>query len=229
MPYDAISFDAAGTLIKVDWQPERIALQAAQIAEIQIPDPQVAAETYLRLLHSRWKHFQQLNLHRSEQICSDFWRELGHDWLTKLQIETTKLEDLYQAADNLLFGPESTVFTLYPDSLPTLQAIAERKLHLLMLSNWDVSLHRVCRILDLTPFFDHIIASLEEGVEKPDPGLFQIAQSKLPGPNVLHIGDSRDADYNGALAFGWHALLLDRDHPAQGRQIQTLSQVLDHL
>lgn len=229
MKYEAISFDAAGTLIEVNWHPERIAVQAALQVGIPIPDPQVAAETYLRLLHSRWTHFQQLNLTRNPEITDAFWRELGADWLTRLALPHDRLDDLYQAADDIIFGPQSPVFTLYPDTLLALQSLAETKLPLIILSNWDVSLHRTCAMLNLSPFFTKIIASLEEGIEKPDPALFQIAQNHLQTNKVLHIGDDPLADIKGARDFGWHALLIDRHEEPAPRRINSLTEIINHL
>lgn len=229
MKYEAISFDAAGTLIEVNWHPEKIAAQAALHVGIPIPDPQVAAETYLRLLQSRWTHFQQLNLTRNPEITDAFWRELGADWLTRLALPHDRLDDLYQAADDIIFGPQSAVFTLYPDTLPALQSLAETNLPLIILSNWDVSLHRTCAMLNLSTFFTKIIASLEEGIEKPDPALFQIAQNHLQTNKVLHVGDDPLADIKGARDFGWHALLIDRDEEPAPQRINSLTEIISHL
>uniref|UniRef100_A0A1S4C2V8 Ribulose bisphosphate carboxylase large chain n=1 Tax=Nicotiana tabacum TaxID=4097 RepID=A0A1S4C2V8_TOBAC len=52
-----------------------------------------------------------------------------------------------------------------------------------------------------------------EGVEKPDPRLFEIALKRarnVAPEEVLHIGDSMRKDYLPARSVGMHALLLDR-------------------
>lgn len=229
MNYEAISFDAAGTLIDVNWRPELIAVQAAQLAGISIEDPQVAAETYGRLLQSRWGHFQELNLQRSREICDEFWRQLGEDWLTRLNLPTEHLPELVEAADTLIFGSESAVFRLFDDTLSTLDTLRETSLPLIILSNWDVSLHRTCEMLKISVYFTKIIASLEEGVEKPEPALFQVAQDHLKTNKVLHIGDDPMADVHGARKFGWDALLLDRNTPSSSGQIQSLGEVINFL
>ncbi len=52
-----------------------------------------------------------------------------------------------------------------------------------------------------------------EGVEKPDPRIYEIALERAgniaPG-ETLHIGDSMRKDYVPAKSIGMHALLLDR-------------------
>lgn len=65
------------------------------------------------------------------------------------------------------------------------------------------------------------VCSQDVGVEKPGAGIFQKAfeqaQFWVPGikkEEILHIGDSLEADFCGARAFGFQALLLDRsDNP----------------
>ena len=52
-----------------------------------------------------------------------------------------------------------------------------------------------------------------EGVEKPNPRIYEIALERagnLPPEQVLHIGDSMRKDYVPAKSVGMHALLLDR-------------------
>lgn len=229
MKYGAVSFDAAGTLIDVAWDPAAIAVESALLAGLDLPDRQGAGETYGRLLHSRWSTFQELNRQRSPEICDAFWRELGADWLRRIGQPAEAIGKVSAIADRLIFGPESKVFRLFPDTLGCLEDIKSRGVPMILLSNWDVSLHRVCEMLGLTAFFDHVIASLEEGVEKPDLGLFQIAQDRVRTSPVLHIGDDPLADVHGARSFGWDALLLDRGNPSAPGQIQSLGEVAGHL
>jgi HAD superfamily hydrolase (TIGR01549 family) len=229
MKYEAISFDAAGTLIDVKWNPVETVLVAANRAGIQIEDIQVAGETYGRMLQTRWAHFQALNLQRSREVCDDFWKQLGSDWMTRLNLPQEQLPALVNAADDYIFGANSTVFSLFPDTLEILEKIKSKKIPIILLSNWDVSLHRTCDFLQITPYFQKIIASLEEGVEKPDPRLFQVAKDFLQTSNVLHIGDDPLADVHGARSFGWDALLLDRESTPTTGRISSLSQILDYL
>lgn len=52
-----------------------------------------------------------------------------------------------------------------------------------------------------------------EGVEKPDPRIYEIALERagnMAPEEVLHIGDSMRKDYVPATSIGMHALLLDR-------------------
>lgn len=52
-----------------------------------------------------------------------------------------------------------------------------------------------------------------EGVEKPDPRIYEIALERagnIAPEEALHIGDSMRKDYLPAKSVGMHALLLDR-------------------
>lgn len=52
-----------------------------------------------------------------------------------------------------------------------------------------------------------------EGVEKPNPRIYEIALQRagnVAPQEVLHIGDSMRKDYVPAKSVGMHALLLDR-------------------
>ena len=78
-----------------------------------------------------------------------------------------------------------------------------------IVSNWDNSLHRTLRMFGLTEYFEHVVASLEEGVEKPEARIFQIALERAgvePG-DALHVGDNPIDDWQGAKNVGMRALL----------------------
>jgi len=52
-----------------------------------------------------------------------------------------------------------------------------------------------------------------EGVEKPNPKIYEIALERagnIAAEQTLHIGDSKRKDYEPAKSIGMHALLLDR-------------------
>lgn len=52
-----------------------------------------------------------------------------------------------------------------------------------------------------------------EGIEKPDPRIYELALERagnIAPEETLHIGDSMRKDYLPAKSVGMHALLLDR-------------------
>ena len=60
-----------------------------------------------------------------------------------------------------------------------------------------------------------VVYSAEVGVEKPHPALFEelLEELRLPAAAVVHVGDSRRDDVEGAVAVGMRALWLTRGSP----------------
>ena len=95
-------------------------------------------------------------------------------------------------------------FHAYPEVPSTLRELRRRGLRLVVVSNWDVSLHERLAELELAPLLDGAVASAEFGAAKPDPAIFAHALG-LAGcvPELAwHAGDSLEADVAGARAAG---------------------------
>jgi len=206
-----VSFDAAHTLIDVNWHPGGFAVLNAQEAGLDL-DPVPAAELYDRLLRSRWLHFRELNLTRDEALTDDFWNELTSDWLGQLGLSDIDAVALSERGRQRMYGPDSPCFRLYDDTLAGLDAVAALGLPMVVLSNWDISLHRTVRSLGIEGRFLKVFASLEHGVEKPETELFRVVEQATgyAPEEILHVGDHPLDDLQGALGAGWHAALLDR-------------------
>lgn len=186
-----------------------------------------AGDRYSTLLRAQWADFQTANLSRDPAITDAWWRELTLRWMNEVEIPESQLEGLIAVANELLFGPESEVFKLYDDTQPALAELVERGYVLAVVSNWDVSLHRVLRMFDLEKYFKVRIASLEHGVEKPDPEIFHIALRQLGASpsETIHIGDNPLDDFEGAMRAGLRSVLLDRRSAAPSENC--ISSLLD--
>jgi FMN phosphatase YigB (HAD superfamily) len=66
--------------------------------------------------------------------------------------------------------------------------------------------------LEVGHLFDAAVISGVEGVEKPDPRIYEIAieRVKVPPEGAVHVGDSVVLDVKPALSVGMKAILLDR-------------------
>ena len=224
---EVVTFDCAQTLLNVDWQPAVLAVKAARRAGLEF-EMAPAAEIYERKLRTRWPDYKELNKTRDEKVLARFWRELTDDWLTEALLDAGKTDDVVEHANDLLFGEGSEVFQLYDDVVPCLETLRENGFTLAVVSNWDNSLHRTLRMFGLTDYFEQVVASLEEGVEKPDPRLFQIALDRLgvEAANALHVGDSPLDDWQGATDAGMRALVIDRGNPTPSEaRITSLAQL----
>jgi putative hydrolase of the HAD superfamily len=103
-------------------------------------------------------------------------------------------------------------FRAYPDVAPALRALRARGKRLVVLSNWDASLHERLEETGLAPLVDGAVASAVLGAAKPDPAAFAAALA-LAGSepaHAVHVGDTPDADVEGALGDGLRAVLVVR-------------------
>ena len=104
-------------------------------------------------------------------------------------------------------------FRAYPDAAPALRMLRGRGLSLVVVSNWDHSLHERLEETGLAPLIDGAVASAELGHAKPDRAIFEHALELAgadPG-SALHAGDAPEEDVGGALAAGLRAVLVARD------------------
>jgi putative hydrolase of the HAD superfamily len=97
-----------------------------------------------------------------------------------------------------------------PDALRELRGLG---LRLVVVSNWDVSLHERLAETGLAPLLDGALASAEAGVAKPDPAIFEraLALAGVAAAEAVHVGDSPVEDGEGARAAGIRAVLIGRD------------------
>jgi len=223
----AVTFDCAQTLVDVDWRPAVLAVECASELGFDVDEAEHAA-CYDRLLRSRWSEFRDLNLTRDATLTDAFWERLTTDWCEACAFPEGSTEQVLSVAREKLFGPDSTVFRLYEDTVPCLEALRAAGVVLAVVSNWDISLHRVLQSFGLTGYFRTVVASMEEGVEKPDARLFELALSRIgvsPG-DALHVGDNPVDDFQGARGAGMRALIVDRSsQDSSGAYVRTLADV----
>ncbi|MBI2219881.1 MAG: HAD-IA family hydrolase [Acidobacteria bacterium] len=98
-----------------------------------------------------------------------------------------------------------------PGARDALALLREQGLTLIVTSNANGRLHALFDRLDLSRFFDVIVDSYLERVEKPDPRLFRIAAERAGArpEETLHVGDLYHVDVAGARAAGMYPLLVD--------------------
>lgn len=224
-----VTFDCAETLVAVRWTIDGFALDCAEHIGLRLPPE--AGNLYRSLYVARRPEFARVNLTRDEAQGKAFWMKLTEDWLRALGLPETHAEPLQAAADTLAYGPDSILFRPFDDVAPCLDALESMGIRTAVISNWDYSLHRVLRGFGLDRRFDLVVASLEEGVEKPDPRLFHLALDRLgvAPDEALHVGDNPEDDLDGAQAAGMRALLIERTGSPPPGALRTLTELPEAL
>jgi len=117
---------------------------------------------------------------------------------------------------------------------PSLSRLRGSGVRLAAVSNSNGTLRRLFDRLGFTPFFEVILDSQVEGIEKPDPRVFHLALEKLGAPagDALHAGDFYHVDVVGARAAGIRPVLVDEAglYPdADCPRVSSLAQLATHL
>jgi putative hydrolase of the HAD superfamily len=198
-PIRAALLDALGTLMTFAPPAPLLRVELRERLGLEIPDD--AAEAAIRAEIA----YYRAHLHEGRDATSlaDLRRRSAEAMRPALGTDA----DLTPA---LL---ASLRFHAYPDVEPALRALRELGLRLVVVSNWDVSLHERLEETGLAPLVDGAVASAELGHAKPEGAIFARAL-ELAGaaPDAaLHAGDSPREDVEGALAAGMRAVLVARD------------------
>ena len=164
------------------------------------------------------------NMQRIVNSYRDFLSELGvEDYLDQMTWELLQSEHSLFAA---------SAATLYDDTVPTLQHLRDAGFKLAIVSNWDTPLDPLTERLGIADYFDAITASHDERVKsaKPDPHIFNYTLAKVgvSAEEVVHVGDTYEADIVGARNAGIRPILIDRDgtQPEKWKEtIQNLSEL----
>lgn len=155
---------------------------------------------------------------------SDLWSQYGQG---KIDKDTLVVERFYRPL--MEFGIDDRGLALemndaFLANLPLKKALVnyaiefldfcvERKLTLTLITNGftDVQ-YKKLKSAEIEHYFDHIILSEKVGYLKPNPEIFEYAMDVNEISNkkdVLMIGDSFEADIQGAINFGIDSVLLN--------------------
>lgn len=103
-------------------------------------------------------------------------------------------------------------YRLFSDALPALQDLEKRGLRLGLISNFEDWLEGMLIEMEVAPFFEVLVVSGVEGIEKPDPAIFTAALERVgvAANESAYVGDHPRVDVEGAEAVGMKGILLDR-------------------
>ena len=105
----------------------------------------------------------------------------------------------------------NNLWEIVPPEVPAALESLKGRYRLSVISNANGTVREKLRRVGLLGYFDMVIDSAEEGVEKPDPRIFHAAVQRT-GARIeqsLYIGDMYHIDVTGARAAGMDVVLLD--------------------
>jgi FMN phosphatase YigB (HAD superfamily) len=125
------------------------------------------------------------------------------------------------------------VFKSFPDSVPALKLVNEKKMITGLISNVGQEIDSYCRELGFEPYLDYKVTSFEVGFDKPRPEIFQLALDRagVRADESIFIGDVYEQDIVGARGVGMKPILISRNGLTSYDciVISDLSSVLDHI
>jgi putative hydrolase of the HAD superfamily len=200
---ESLFFDAAGTLIE---PAEPVAMTYARLLS-----PHLGPLDPVRIGASFGLAFQNAGIPNYPDFPDGdtaeraWWREV---------VELSIGSEVSDEAFHELFDhyARAEAWRVFPEVRQILAESAALGLKCVVVSNFDLRLHRILEALELSSFFEQIITSADAAARKPSPLIFKAALEalNLSSDKVLHVGDSESADMKGAKAAGIEAFLLKR-------------------
>ncbi|HEY6546339.1 MAG TPA: HAD family hydrolase [Vicinamibacteria bacterium] len=203
MALETLFLDAGGVLVVPNWQRVAEALQrhgvSAEAGGLAAAEP-----------HAK----RELDTPEGVRGSSDDrrgWRYfhlvLAHAGISRSEATDDALAELreYHQAHNLWE-------TVPEEVVEALASFRRLGLKLVVVSNANGTVRAKLERLGLAAHFDQILDSHEEGVEKPDPRLFEraLVRSGATRDTTVHAGDLYEVDVVGARAAGLRVVLVDR-------------------
>jgi putative hydrolase of the HAD superfamily len=219
--YRAVIFDFFGTLTR----SVRRGPQHAAIARTLGCDPEIVRSTLDRTFHSRAR-----GTFGSAEATLRWVTEQagGRPGRAELRAAVPARVDALRA-DTQLRG----------DAVSALRAIKRRGLSTGLISDCTHELPAFLPGLPVAPLLDAQVFSVEVGVCKPDPAIYEAACSRLgvSAPDCVYVGDGGSRELSGAAAVGMTAvrlaapdladhLVFDSDMEFTGPSVASLTDLL---
>jgi HAD superfamily hydrolase (TIGR01509 family) len=220
--YEAVLFDALGTLVRLEPPWPLLAGVLASRYGIEVSEPQAreairAEMTYYLEHHTEGRDPVTLAALRAR--CTSTLAEALPQVAGRLTQE--------ELTDVLL---ESLRFVPFPDAATALGSLRSMGIRTAVVSNWDCSLGGLLAGLGLGGLLDAVVTSAETGFRKPDPRILQAALAALqcPSERAIFVGDSVDIDVAGGRAAGIRSVLVDRASASAAAGVERIF-TLDNL
>lgn len=218
-PVRAVLLDVLGTLVELEAPAPRLRASLLRHAGVdvglEVAERGFGAEIgYYLVNHMRGSDHE--GLERLRDDCAEAMRvAIGREDLGPATVRAAMLEALD--------------FSVFPDVVPALRALRERRVRLVVVSNWDCSLDEWLERAGIGQLVDGVVSSAVVGVAKPAPAVFE-AGLELAGCSLaeaLFVGDSLENDVEGAERAGIRGILVRRrgDLPEGVEAVRSLEEL----
>jgi putative hydrolase of the HAD superfamily len=223
-PPSAILLDALGTLVALD--PPVPRLRAELVDRFGLEVSEQAAE---RALMAEIAFYRvHLNEGRDPAALGALRRRCAEVLRAALPPSPVLATVSGEALTAALLA--SLHFRAFEDAAPALLHWRRAGIELVVVSNWDASLHEVLERVELAPLVRATFTSAEVGARKPAPVIFAeaLAAVRVDPARALHVGDSLEEDVAGARSAGIEPVLIRRGGepgPADVRTVASLAEL----
>jgi putative hydrolase of the HAD superfamily len=214
--YDAVLFDAFGTLIELDRPFDRLREVVRDRLGVDV-NPQDAERAFRQEMAYYAEH---CHLGRDDDSVAALRLRCAELLVAELALDAPAGRLVDTLADAI-------VYRVYDDVQPTLDWLRERGTAVAVVSNWDCTLPDVLASAGID--IPTVVDSATAGAPKPDPRIFREALARLgvESSRALHVGDTPDADGEGARAAGIDVRLIERNGSGGESAIRSLTDVLE--
>ena len=176
-----------------------------------------------------------------EPLNLAFWRKYRNNEIDKEELRYQRLKTAFDACKYPLSDEKINMFAdLYIEYLPNYNHLFEGCKDLLDFLSGKYKLHCITNGFEevqhlkmdrakLLPYFDVILTAEAAGVKKPDPAIFYKAMEMANASveNSLMIGDSYEADIQGAQNVGMRTIYFNPEKPSNysSNQVKRLLEI----
>jgi putative hydrolase of the HAD superfamily len=160
-----------------------------------------------------WKSFRDTYLNTSDQYRTTHDRE-REVWLEFVRRVCGEANLTYgsnaQIVGSIYEAFASSAYrTIQPGAIEFLRRAKERGFLLVAASNNDARSKVTLKELGLEPFLSHVFVAGDLGWKKPSPHFYEALATRvgLRPENILHVGNDRELDVEGAMRAGFAAVL----------------------
>ena len=219
VPVRCVAFDAVGTLIYPEPSVSRVYWDAGRQHGSQQSLDQVRAG-FSQVFQDLAKG-DRGDYSTSEAEEQARWRQI----VRRVLFDTRDPDACFELLHAHFAQPAA--WRAFPDVVETLERLAEQGIEVLVASNFDERLHRLCdQLPELRPLRKRVI-SASIGWHKPSPNFYAhlVRIAGCAGEQILMVGDDYDNDVAAAKSSGLRAVWINREAAKQPDAISDLREL----